>query len=179
MAVRKKSETIHLRVGPTSKAMLEGLANSSGKTSTQIIEELIAGAAASFLVEDAQDFINAAVLDGGKLDLKTVVECAYVEHDSILTKLRTFYISKNALSIRDRIISETIIQSPELFQGKSEIFSEEDEIVKASFISKTPKLDLNEVSRRMPSLEDFAAFREKNPNWKSTYESFLKMIGEG
>ncbi|MBS9723813.1 hypothetical protein [Stutzerimonas stutzeri] len=178
MAVRKKSETIHLRVRPFSKALLEGLANSTGKTSTQLIEELITEAASKFSIEAIPELINIAVLRDGQLDLKTVVESAHVEHDAILTKLRTFYIAQSSLSLRDRIIASTIIDSPELFSGNSEIFAVEDEIVKPEFISSTPKLDLHEITRRMPSLEDFAAFREKNPGWKSTYKDFLKMIGE-
>lgn len=178
MAVRKKSETIHLRVRPISKALLEGLANSTGKTSTQIIEELITEAASRSFIEDIQASINFSALKDGQLDVKTVVESAHVDHDAILTKLRTFYIAQSLLSFRDKIIASTIIESPGIFAGKSEIFSIEDEIVKPGFISSTPKLDLHEVARRMPSLEDFAAFREKNPGWKSTYEDFLKMIGE-
>jgi|GEM_PF-3045990 len=178
MAVRKKSETIHLRVKPISKALLEGLANSTGKTSTQIIENLITEAAAKHVIEDTEDFINTRSLSDGRLDLETALESAHVDHDLVLTKLRTFYIAKEALSSRDKIIASTIINSNNLFSGNSEIFSIEDEIVNPDFISKTPKLDLNEIARRMPSLEEFAVFREKNPNWRSTYDAFLKMIGE-
>lgn len=178
MAVRKKSETIHLRVKPISKALLEGLANSTGKTSTQIIEDLITEAAANFFIEDVEDIVNDGALKNRQLDLETALVSAHCDDDPLLTKLRTFYIAPNALSARDKIIASAVAQSSNTFFGKSELFSIEDEIIKKDYISKTPKLDLHEVSRRMPSLEDFAVFREKNQNFKSTYEAFLKMIGE-
>lgn len=178
MAVRKKSETIHLRVKPISKALLEGLSNSTGKTSTQIIEDLITEAAANFFIEDVEDIVNEAALNNSQLDLETAIVSAHCDGDPILTKLRTYYIAPNALSAKDKTIASAVIESSNTFRGKSELFSIEDEIIKSSYISRTPKLDLHEVARRMPSLEDFAEFREKNKNFKSTYEAFLKMIGE-
>lgn len=178
MAVRKKSETIHLRVKPISKAFLEGLANSTGKTSTQIIEDLITEAAEKFIIEDVEDRINLDALEDGHLSLKAALISAHCPDEPILTKLRTYYIAENALSARDRTIASTIIRSKEFFHGKSEIFSVEDEIINPDRICDTPKIDLNEISKRMSSLEEYAVFREKNPNWKSSYEAFLKMIGE-
>lgn len=178
MAVRKKSETIHLRVKPISKALLEGLSNSTGKTSTQIIEDLITEAAAKYFIADVEDIINDDALKNGQIDLGTALVAAHCDDDPILTKLRTYYIAPDALSARDRTIASTIIQSSDIFLGDSELFSIEDDIINLDYISDAPKLDIHEISRRMPSLDAFAAFREKNPNWKSTYEDFLKMIGE-
>lgn len=178
MAVRKKSETIHLRVKPISKALLEGLANSSGKTSTQIIEDLITEAAEKFVIDDLEERINTDVLDNGQLTLKAALESAHCPDEPVLTKLRTYYIAGDALSPRDKKVVSAILQSKEFFAGETEIFSVEDEIIRSDRISDTPKIDLNEISKRMPSLEEFAVFREKNANFKSTYEAFLKMIGE-
>ena len=178
MAIRKKTETIHLRVEPITKAYLEALGNASGKTSTQVLEDLLKDAAAKFIVDGVGECVDCDALKNGNLDLKTAVDSALVDHDVILTKLRTFYIAKEALSTRDEIIADAIIASEELFFGQSEIFAIDEKIVKSDFVSKTPKLNLHEISRRMRSLEDFGAFREKNPNWRSTYQEFLKMTGE-
>ncbi len=178
MAIRKKTETIHLRVEPITKAYLEALGNAYGKTSTQVLEELLKDAAAKFSVEGVGECVDRGALKNNKLDLKTAVDSAHVDHDVILTKLRAFYIAKEALSARDKIIASAIIESDGLFFGQSEIFEIGDKIVKPDFISKTPKLNLHEVSRRMRSLEAFGAFREKNPNWRSTYQEYLKMTGE-
>lgn len=176
MAIRKKSETIHLRVEPISKALLEGLANSTGKTATQIVEGLVLEAAEKRLIENVEGFINKGALKNGKLDLKTALVSAHVDRDVTLTKLRTFYIAKEALSSRDIIIVSTIIEHEDLFFGVDEIFADDDELIDPDFISKTPKLNISKISNKMSLLEDYAEFREKNPNLKSTYKNFLTMI---
>lgn len=178
MAIRKKTETIHLRVKPTTKAYLESLANATGKTSTQILEDLLEDAAAGFVISDAGDYINRASLKNNKLDMKTALDAALVDHDAILTKLRTFYLAKEALSLKDRYIISAIIESRDMFLGKDEIFSEDDEIIKSYFIAETPKLSTQAILQRKSSLEDYGDFREKNPNLKSTYKEYLKMSGE-
>lgn len=178
MAIRKKTETIHLRVKPTTKAYLESLANATGKTSTQILEDLLEDAAAGFVISDAGDYISLASLKNNKLDMKTALDAALVDHDAILTKLRTFYLAKEALSLKDRYIISAVIESKDMFLGKDEIFSEDDEIIKSYFIAETPKLSTQTILQRMSSLEDYGDFREKNPNLKSTYKEYLKMSGE-
>lgn len=178
MAVRKKSETIHLRVKPISKALLEGLANSTGKTSTQVIEDLITSAAEEFVITDVEAMIDEDTLEDGLLNLKAALISAHYPDEPILTKLRTYYIAGDALSVRDKIIASTILKYKSYFSGNTSIFSVSDGFINRDHLSDIPKIDLNEISRRMPSLEEFAAFREKNPNWTSSYESFLKMTGE-
>ena len=178
MAVRKKSETIHLRVKPISKALLEGLANSTGKTSTQVIEDLITAAAEKFIITDVEALIDEDTLEDGQLSLKSALESAHYPDEPILTKLRTYYIAGDALSVRDSIIAATIIQTPKFFSGNTQIFSISDGFINRDHLSDIPKIDLDEISKRMSSLEDFAAFREKNPNWTSSYAGFLKMTGE-
>jgi hypothetical protein len=178
MAIRKKTESIHLRVEPTTKAYLEALGNATGKTSTQVLEGLLEDAAARFVIGDTGEYINSASLKNNKLDLKTALDAAFVDRDVMFTKLRTFYLAKEALSLRDRYIMSAIVDSIDMFLGKDEIFAEDDEIIKQYFISEAPKLDSQVILKRMSSLEEYGDFREKNPNLKSTYREFLKMTGE-
>lgn len=178
MAIRKKTETIHLRVEPTTKAYLEALGNATGKTSTQVLEGLLEDAAAGFVVENMGDYINTASLKNNRLDLKAALDAAFVDRDIMFTKLRTFYLAKEALSLRDRYIMSAIIDSKDMFLGEDELFAEDDKVIKPYFVSEAPKLNSQAILRRMSSLEEYGAFREKNPNLKSTYREFLKMTGE-
>jgi hypothetical protein len=178
MAIRKKTETIHLRVEPTTKAYLEALGNATGKTSTQVLESLLEDAAAGFFIGDTGEYINTASLKNKKLDLKTALDAAFVDRDVMFTKLRTFYLAKEALSLRDRYIMSAIIDSKDMFLGEDELFAEDDKIIKPYFISEAPKLSSQAILKRMSSLEEYGAFREKNPNLKSTYREFLRMTGE-
>lgn len=178
MAIRKKSETIHVRVKPTSKALLEGLANVGGKTSTQVIEDLIAEAAERTVIDDVEDMISHRALEGGELRLKKALLAAHYPDDPILTKLRTYYIVGEALSARDNTIAATILAYPKIFSGETAIFSMSDKIINKESLPDIPKINLEEISRRMASLEEFAIFIEKNPKRNSNYSAFLTMIGE-
>lgn len=175
MAVRKKSETINLRVSPVSKNLLEGMSSVLGKTATQIIEELIAAAAKSVQLKKLGDIVDTESLKGEGLDLPTVVEVAYVEGDPVLTKLRMFYIAPSAVSERDKIIISAIIESLDIFSGSSELFADEDIPLKSNFRSMTPMLDLYKINNKWEILEEYAIFRGKNKSLNSTFSAFLKL----
>ena len=178
MAVRKKSEAIHLRVSPFSKALLEGLSNASGRTSTQIIEgSIIDESKKIFMLPDvmiSDEFLEA----DGSLQLITALTSTHFSGEPVLTKLRTFYVAEDALSGRDKIIARTIVESTDRFSGETKIFSIADKIIRQEYLSTLPKLDMNEVSKHMPALERYAEFKEKNPTIKASYDDFLKMTSE-
>ncbi|WP_392890837.1 hypothetical protein ACF6ZU_05290 [Pseudomonas migulae] len=180
MAGRKKSETIHLRVSPISKAFLEGLANVSGKTSTQIIEELITEAAEKTALADAHSCINISAFPNSEMNIKNAVTAAQHPSEPILSKLRAHFIAWDTLSVRDKTITTTILTHPQFFAGKTKIFTKGEKIIQSGFFEEIPDVDLKEVYKRMESLDSFSIFKEKNPSWKSTYEMFLSMTeGEG
>lgn len=176
MAVRKKSEAIHFRVSPLFKTYLEGVANASGKTSTQVVEESITDLVNQFFIDKPIREVDPVFLEeDGSLKLVEAMRAAYFPGDPILTKLRTFYVAEIALSARDKIIARTIIESPNYFSGGTKIFSDSDEIIRKEYIPHLPAIDLDKAAKSMPSLEAFAAFREKNSNIKLSYEKFLEM----
>ncbi|MGR0171323.1 hypothetical protein [Pseudomonas aeruginosa] len=175
MAVRKKSETIHLRVQPLSKLLLEGLANAAKTTSTSIIENLILEAAQKAEVVDVDDMIDDRLLRNGKLSLTDALTAAYHPDEPILTKLRTYYLADTALGYRESLISSTILHLPEFFSGDQEIFSAKEKIIKKEYFHEVPRVSLEKIEESMGSLESFAAFKEKNPKLKTKYSDFLKM----
>lgn len=178
MAVRKKSEAIHLRVSPLSKALLEGLANATGKTATQIIERSIIDESEKiYILPDI--IVSDAFLDAkDRLPLITALTSAQFSEEPVLTKLRTFLIADAALSDRDKTIAKTIIECNDRFSGETAIFSEADLIIQRDQLPYIPKVNLNEISKQMPALEQYAIFMEKNPNIKAGYDDFLKMTGD-
>lgn len=175
MAGRKKSETIHLRVSPISKALLEGLANVSGKTSTQIIEELITEAAEKTPLTDVHNCLNISAFPNNELNVKNAITAAQHSSEQILTKLRAYFIANDTLNVRDKVVTSTILTHPQFFAGKTKIFTKSEKIIDPGLYEAVQDIDLKEISKRMESLESFSAFKEKNPNWKSTYEMFLTM----
>lgn len=177
MAVRKKSETIHLRVQPLSKLFLEGLANIDKTTSTRIIENLILEAAKAQTV-DVDDVISDDCLENEVLTLNNALEMAFDSRHPILTKLRINYLACDALSFKDKMITLSIIINPELFSGDEAIFSESEGIIKPDDFSEIPRVSLNKIETHTDSLEKFAEFREKNPMLKIKYKAFLKLAEE-
>lgn len=179
MAVRKKSEALNFRVSPMFKAYLEGAANAIGKTSTQMVEDAVTDVADKISIEMPDLEINPDFLEeDGSLRLRVALTAAYIPGEPILTKLRTAYIAEIALSARDRIIAKTIFESPGYFAGETRIFSVSDGVIAEEYIPHCPAVDLEMVSKRMPSLEAYAAFKEKNSKIKMSYESFLEMTVE-
>lgn len=179
MAVRKKSEAIHFRVSPMFKAYLEGAANAIGKTSTQMVEDSVTDVADKICIEIPNLEISPEFLEeDGSLQLRVALTAAYLPGEPILTKLRTAYIADIALSERDRIIAKTIFESPSHFSGKTRLFSASEEIIDKDFIPHLPALDLDKISRSMPSLEAYAAFKEKNPKLKMNYDAFLEITAD-
>lgn len=177
MAIRKKSETIHLRVNPISKALLEGLANINGQTATQIIEDLITEAAEKTILNDVEVdvYINEAAFPNKIIDLKSALFAVQHSSDPIITKLRTYFMAPAALSSRDKTIAMTILQYPQFFGGKTKIFKSVESLIDKEFINEIPDIDLKKIADRMDSLEGYSVFKEKKPSWKSTYEMFLVM----
>jgi uncharacterized protein (DUF1778 family) len=179
MAVRKKSDSINFRVSPMFKAYLEGAANAIGKTSTQMVEDSVTDVADKICIDMPYLEINPDFLaKDGSLQLRVALEAAYFPGEPVLTKLRTYYIADIALNARDKIISRTIIESTNCFAGETKIFSVSDRIIAKVYIPHYPTIDLDRISKSMPSLEAFAAFREKNSKIKLSYEAFLEMTQE-
>ncbi len=179
MAVRKKSDSINFRVSPMFKAYLEGAANAIGKTSTQLVEDAVTDVADKIFIEMPTVEIHPDFTEeDGSLQLRVALRAAYYPGEPILTKLRTAYIADIALSARDKIIASTIFESPSYFAGETRIFSVSDEIIAEEYIPHFPAVDLDKVSKSMPSLEAYAAFKEKNSKIKLSYEAFLEMTVE-
>lgn len=178
MAVRKKSEALNFRVSPMFKTYLEGAANSLGKTSTQLVEDAVTDIADQIYIDPHILEISDEFLKGRPLSLRVALTAAYVPGEPILTKLRTAYIADLALSERDIAIASIIFNSPSHFSGKTRLFSASEGIISEDYISALPALDLDKISKKMPTLEAYAAFKEKNPKIKVSYDAFLEMMIE-
>ncbi|WP_163030890.1 hypothetical protein [Pseudomonas viridiflava] len=176
MAVRKKAETIHLRVSATSKACLEGLANAMKKTSTRVLEDLIFEAAAKFKVQEVDVDVDDRVLNGGDWRLLEALQLAHLPDEQILKKLRTYFLAGEALSPKDYMLVEAILSSPDVFSGDTEIFPKSEGVIKYTSEYRVPKVDLNTINGLMPSLEDYAEFRIKNKSVSASFGEYLKMI---
>lgn len=180
MVVRKKVETIHLRVSATSKACLEGLANVMGKTSTRVLEELIAEAAEKCVVEGIDATIDVNLYSDGEWTLQKALQLAHIPEEPILKKLRTYFLADEALSRKDCILLEAILWSPDVFSGDTDIFLESERIFKNPVMEhphdvRAFKIDLDEINRQMSSLEEFAEFRLKNKSVSPSYVEYLRM----
>nr|WP_279153524.1 hypothetical protein [Pseudomonas mosselii] len=176
MAVRKKSETIHLRVSPFSKLLLEGLASASKRTSTQVIEDLLLDAAQKLEVNN-DGVISSDVLDIPRLDLHTAVSLAYVEGQPLLTKLRQWHLADTTLSQHDfRIISE-IVLNRSYFDGDTILFPEGDKLLAPEEVPSIEKVNLEKIESNWPMLEAYVKFRDSNPKWKPNFKAFVEMTG--
>ncbi|MBF8742165.1 hypothetical protein [Pseudomonas guariconensis] len=174
MAIRKKVETIHLRVSATSKACLEGLANVTGKTSTRVLEELIAEAAQSCLA-DADVCVDDR-FSGEDWTLLEAVKLAQIADEPILKKLRTYFLADRALSRKDEFIVEAILWSPDSFSGDTDIFLESEGVITNPDQYTVSKVDLDAINQLMPSLEDYAEFRLKNKFVSPSYSEYMRML---
>lgn len=174
MANRKKSDTLHFRTAPVTKLSLDCLANCTNTSMTSVLERLLVTAVEEINIDVISVLVNEAALTDGKLMLKTAIDIAYKGCNPITTKLRLYYIARIALSSRDKIIMDTIVELGE-FAGESDVFSTNDKLINRKYSADLPKFNLNEIARQMPSLEEFASTLEKNPNLKFTYDAFLKM----
>ena len=176
MAVRKKVETIHLRVSANSKACLEGLANANKKTSTRVLEDLIAEAAAEFQVQGVDAAVDERFWSGGSWTLLKALQLAHVPDEPILKKLRTYFLAEEALSPKDYILVEAILWSSDFFSGDTDIFLESEGVITNPDEHRIFKVDLDAISRQMSSLEDYAEFRLKNKAVAPKYVDYLRMI---
>lgn len=173
MAVRKKAETIHLRVSTTSKACLEALASVWGKTATRVLEDLIAEAAEK-VVADPDSAVDDQFSGEGWTLLKAL-RLAQVPEEPILKKLRTYFLADGALSQKDKFLVEAILWSPESFSGDTGIFLEAEGVITNPDEYRVFKVDLNAINRLMPSLEDYAEFRFKNKSVSPSYSEYMTM----
>lgn len=176
MAVRKKAETIHLRVSATSKACLEGLANAMGKTATRVLEDLIFEAASKFKVQEVDSDVDDRFWNGGDWRLLEALQLAHLPDEPILKKLRTYFLAGDALSPRDHMLVEAILWSRDVFSGDTEIFPKSEGVITNADKLRTFKVDLDAINRFMPALEDYAEFRLKNKSVSASFGEYLKMI---
>lgn len=176
MAVRKKVETIHLRVSATSKACLEGLANAMKKTSTRVLEDLIFEAAAKFKVQEIDRDVGEHILNGGDWRLLEALQLAHLPDEPILKKLRTYFLAGDALSPKDHMLVEAILWSPDIFSGNTDIFAKSEGVIEYTSEYRIPKIDLETISRMMPSLDGYAEFRIKNKSVSASFGEYLRMI---
>lgn len=179
MVSRKKSEIIHIRVQPSFKALLEGLANLGGVTSTKIIEQLIVRSAQKTYIPDIDVVISGDFLKNGKLTLADAVETAFLEGEPVLTMLRMYYLASDALSRKEQIVCAAVLdqKNSSLFSGEDEIFHHSEGVVESKELSGIPIVSVGKINEHLNSLEEFAEFREKNPRIKIAYIDFLKMSG--
>jgi hypothetical protein len=176
MAVRKKVETIHLRVSAISKACLEGLANAVGKTSTRVLEDLIAEAAAKFEIQDVDSSVDDRFWGNGDWTLLEAMQLAHVSDDPVLRKMRLYFLADEAMSQKDRFLVGAILWSPDLFSGDTDIFLDSEQVLTEEDDPRLLKVDLDKINRQMSSLEDYAEFRVKNKSVAPKYTDYLKMI---
>jgi len=176
MAVRKKVETIHLRVSAISKACLEGLANAVGKTSTRVLEDLIAEAAAKFEIQDVDSSVDDRFWGSGDWTLLEAMQLAHVSDDPVLRKMRLYFLADEAMSQKDRFLVGAILWSPDLFSGDTDIFLDSEQVLTEEDDPRLLKVDLDKINRQMSSLEDYAEFRVKNKSVAPKYTDYLKMI---
>ncbi len=174
MAVRKKAETIHLRVSAISKACLEGLANTLTKTSTRVLEDLIAEAAEKIVA--VADIAVDARFSGKDWTLLKALQLAQVPDEPILKKLRTYFLADGALSPKDKFLVEAILWSSDLFSGDTHIFLESEGVITNTDDRRIFKVDLGEISRQISLLEDYAEFRLKNKSVAPWYGDYIRMI---
>lgn len=177
MAIRKRSETIHLRVGTISKACLEGLANATGRTATRVIEDLITEAASKYQAMDVDSDVDDEYWSKGEWSLLSALELALVPDQPMLTKLRIYFLAGEALSPKERIIAGAIVLSPHLFSGATDIFNESERVQNKN-PKRTVRVNMDEIARQTPILEDYAEFRVRNKLVALKYEDYLKMIEE-
>ncbi|MFT2188337.1 MULTISPECIES: hypothetical protein [Pseudomonas] len=177
MAVRKKSEIIHLRVDPVCKLLLESIANVEGVTATRVIERLITQAAGEIKIEEVDYLINESVLEHGELTLKDAIKMAYCSGEPLLTKLRLHYLAYEVLTARDKEITKAIVLNIDLFGGQDNIFTAEENLVSEDGFSVVPCVSLESIRLHMASLENYAEFKEKNPNLRVRYKEYLKISG--
>lgn len=178
MTVRKKAETIHLRVSAASKACLEGLANVMSKTSTRVLEDLIAEAAER--VRAHPDSVVDDRFTGEDWTLLKALDLAQTPEEPILKKLRTYFLADGALSPKDECIIEAILWSPKFF-GEKDVFLDSERVLKKSVSQNSDdkrnlKVDLDEIVRNMPSLEAYAEFRMKNKSVAPKYAEYIAMV---
>jgi len=179
MAIRKKSEIIHLRVEPQSKLLLEGLANLGNTTATRTIERLLMEAAENTQVSEIEDAISESVLTNGGLTLKAALELAAADRDPIIIKLRLSYLANDALNTADQFITMAITSSKNLFSGDEEIFTKAEGILKSEEFDSVPRIDTEKIAASMDLLESYAEFRIKNPNIMMSYKEYLKASKNG
>lgn len=177
MAVRKKSEIIHLRVDPVCKLLLEGMANVEQITATRVIERLITQAAGKIAIEEVDYVIDASVLNNGTLTLKDAIEMAFNSREPLLTKLRLYYLAYEVLTFRDKEITAAIILNHDLFGGQEDIFAAVEEMINEEGLSVIPRISLEKIRSHMDSLESFAEFKEKNQTLRVSYKEYLKISG--
>lgn len=174
MAIRKKSETIHLRVSPQSKLFLEGLANATKRTSTQVIEDLLADAAKNLVVEN-EGSIALGAYDEEELDLQTATSLAYVEGQPLLTKLRIWHLTPKLLTLLDYRIISAIVINRQYFEGEVTVFPEQQKLFTAELGLAIEAVDIAKIESHWSILEAYVRFRDDNPKWKPDFLSFVKM----
>lgn len=178
MVVRKKTETIHLRVSGTAKASLEGLATGSGKTATRILEDLIAKEAALTPVAECDGGVGS-LFNLGEYSLLVAINEILKFDDPILKMLRAEFFAAEILNKKDRVIVRTILRSAELFSGGDDIFPDHKHVLDEEVYLRFPRLNLKTVAQHMSTLESFADFRIKNEQLNIDYQSYMKMTSSG
>lgn len=176
MVVRKKAETIHLRVSATSKACLEGLAIATGKTSTRVLEDLIVEAAAKCRVEGVDVAVDDRFWSGEDWTLLKALELAHSTGDAVLGKLRTYFLADEALSRKDRFLIEAILWSPDIFLGDTPIFTEAEGVITNQDSHRVFNVDLYSINQNMSRLEEYADFRVKNREISLGYLDYIRMV---
>lgn len=171
MAAQRKTETIHVRVTPSSKALLEGLANHSHTNVTKVIENLIQEAARKTTSSDASLFVRPE-LHG--INLKTAVEKASASNP-IIEKLRLFMLFPFALSSNDRYMALAILND-DMFAGGTAVFEEPEKVTDDGV--ELPSVSLEKVEEHREALLEYAEFRTNNPRIKADFSEFLKMSND-
>ncbi|AVK05346.1 hypothetical protein ISF08_11205 [Pseudomonas aeruginosa] len=176
MAVRKRSETIHLRTTPFVRSTLDVLAALNGKTATAVIEDLLS-LAISETELPAPNFIQEKKIVNGRINLKELMESIYTDN-ALLFKLRLFILVPDAVSEDDKIMCEIILEDlarpASIFRGEEKIFDEKcGGVVKSK---QLPSIDTLTLGSSENVLKRYVDFIKKNPDIEIDYKGFIHTI---
>lgn len=176
MAIRKRSETIHLRTTPFVKSTLDVLAALNDKTATSVIESLLYEAMSRTVVA-APKFVKPEKVSKGKVSLIDLMEGIYTDNE-LLFKLRLFLLVPSTISGDDRLACEAISNDLKLedsvFSGEDKIFDEKC----SEFISdiEFPGVDTDRLAVNVNVLKKYVEFKKKNPEVDMNYRTYLEVI---
>lgn len=162
MANRAKSSIIHLRVTPEHKRYIVALSNLDNTTETAIISGMVERAATERCVDGCM----------GLIPLTTAVGYAEQGEVPAIKMLRMFYLAPAALSHKERLMAQAIMENKFYFAGNVEIFAEDE--CHWPRMGLIPKINTDAVASHLNVLNDYALFTISNPKMRMDYPTYRK-----